>query len=114
MQAQTVQKISGLRANIESLIPDSASADNIWTFFGWDEEKSNDYMIAKAYGIDLRPVIAPVFSDVVSLVIDGVYIEKGHTWDEILNGQDPEFVGITPKARMLSVVDHIISQSLHS
>lgn len=114
MHVQVLNKLCNLRTNVLKMVPDTATSDNIWESLGWDQEAHRHYTIARDYGIDLRPILAPLFSDVVSLVVDGLYVPKGHNWDTILDGQDPDFKGLNPKQRLMSVFDYILSAHLDS
>lgn len=105
MCVQNLDSICNLRANFINMVPDNATEDNIWEFLGWDEDCSKSYLIAKQYGIDLRPIIAPIFSDVVSLITNTYIDSKPHSWEDILQGNDLTFQGDTPKKRVLSVIN---------
>jgi len=97
------------------MIPDSATATSLWSYLGWDEEASRHYKLAKAYGVDIRPILAPVFNEVVSLVADADVKEcpKLRTsWDDILSGQVPAFKAETPKKTVLSVINYALRQQL--
>lgn len=118
MYPETYSKLSALKISVLDLIPDTADLESIWGYLGWDSDCAATYPLAKAYGLDLRPLMAPLFSDVVSIVVDGAYgfpyNPKDFTWFDILNGQVTNFKGKNPKERMLSVIDCVLKNSLHS
>lgn len=111
----SVTRLAALKSTVNLLVPENADADGIWLFLGWDQESSNAYAIAKEEeGMDIRPMIAPEFSDIVSIVVDGAFgfpYPGEYTWDAILNGKTSAFAGKTPKARMLSVIDCALRNS---
>jgi len=106
--------LKSLRSQVNTLIPENAGVSNLWTHLGWNQTASDHYLAAQKLGIDIRPLLAPVFSEVVSLVVDGYYMPANYSWEDILHGDIPEFAGETPKKVVLSVIDYAIRQYLDS
>ena len=110
--AQGTEKLYALRNQVMTMIPDDAVVSNLWTGLGWDQEASDQYLNALRLGIDLRPLLAPVFSELVSLVVDEYYTEYGYSWTDILHGDVPEFAGETPKKVVLAVINYAIKSKM--
>jgi hypothetical protein len=88
-----------IRQEILDRIPDDATADNVWSFLGWDSDASKHYQIARQHGVDLRPILAPIFAQLVDLPLP-LY--------DILHNLDPVFHGSTVKDRLLTGIDSLI------
>lgn len=102
-------RLKQLRTAVTERIPPQARLGDIWTYLGWDHDASVAYPLAKARGIDLRPLLAPDFADIVSILVDGSfgfpYGGRKFSWIKVLKGQVPVFAGDSPKARLLAVID---------
>lgn len=112
----SVTRLAALKSTVSILVPEAAEAQSIWLYLGWDLDASKAYAIAKEEeGIDIRPLIAPEFSDIVSIVVDAAYgfpyAPSLYSWEDILNGEVPAFAGKSPKLRMLSVIDCALRNS---
>ena len=107
MHNQAMRKLEKLRNFIQKNVPVTATPEEVPACLGWTDEDSEMYSKLKQYGIDWR-LKAPMFADLVSVVVDGHYMPKGHDLTSILEGTDSEFVGTCPQARILSVLDSLL------
>jgi hypothetical protein len=114
----SIEVLSYLMNTVNDQIPADATTENIWEYLGWGVDESAAYAAARQYGIDLRPLLAPAFADIVSIVVDGAFgfpFEPGEfNWTGILSGEVIYFTGDNPKERLLAVIECAVRAWMHA
>lgn len=105
---ESLERLKFLEEYVEDFVPSSACNLTIWGHLGWKPEFDAAYAVIKDYGLDLRPLLAPEFADIVAIVVDGEFNFPfpGLTfnWADILTGRVPFFNGENAKQRLLSLL----------